>query len=440
MSGHYSKSPAKHVKSFSFFKSIMAFSLCILPLLTNSQNAFEGEIMRMEREICTYHPEAPTDIIAAQLRSIAAKTTSRTPCSTFNVSYNGFPPEAEAAFEFAISIWASIIDSPIPITVEANFTPLASGVLGSAGSNGFFRNFDNAVPDTFYPRALAEKIRGSEIVLGSEGNQNPSVDIFCNFNSNRSDWYYGTDGNVSGGEIDFVTVVLHELGHGLGFVGFGFVDGGTGIGEIRLSTPPNPSIFDTFILDGLGDSVLNYADPSVTLGGILTSPLQCDGPEAILANNNARPSMYSPATFQQGSSYSHWDLANFPVDSPLMRPSLAPGLSIHDPGPVTNAFFEDMGWSLCATLSNSEFEEDLFSISPVPFTDRLQIGINGGGPQELELTIFDITGKVVFKSIESPINNRIEINNLDSLERAVYFINIRDTQSNNELTGKLIKS
>ncbi|MDP2602930.1 MAG: hypothetical protein Q8S00_10100 [Deltaproteobacteria bacterium] len=33
-----------------------------------------------------------------------------------------------------------------------------------------------------------------------------------------SGWYYGFDGNPPAGTIDFVSVLLHELGHGLGFL------------------------------------------------------------------------------------------------------------------------------------------------------------------------------------------------------------------------------
>ncbi|MCK7534680.1 MAG: hypothetical protein MZV63_28610 [Marinilabiliales bacterium] len=33
-------------------------------------------------------------------------------------------------------------------------------------------------------------------------------------------WYFGTDGNTPELLYDFVTVVLHEIGHGLGFTGF----------------------------------------------------------------------------------------------------------------------------------------------------------------------------------------------------------------------------
>src|SRR5690625_6083781 len=46
-----------------------------------------------------------------------------------------------------------------------------------------------------------------------EQDQDIRVNINCSFN----DWYFGRDGNPPFGKIDFVTVVLHEIGHGIGF-------------------------------------------------------------------------------------------------------------------------------------------------------------------------------------------------------------------------------
>ena len=59
--------------------------------------------------------------------------------------------------------------------------------------------------------ALADAIAGRDTYAGR-------VDLTASFNSNdKVNWYYGTDGNTPSGQFDFVTVVLHELGHGLGF-------------------------------------------------------------------------------------------------------------------------------------------------------------------------------------------------------------------------------
>ncbi len=127
------------------------------------------------------------------------------------------------AFEFAAEIWADLITSDVEIRVAAEFNPLfcdpnVGAVLGSAGAGGVDRDFVGApVAATFYPDALADKLAGTDLFP-------PGDDIGAEFNSSIGttctlavDWYYGLDASSGLGEVDFVTTVLHELGHGLGF-------------------------------------------------------------------------------------------------------------------------------------------------------------------------------------------------------------------------------
>src|SRR3954471_7321786 len=52
------------------------------------------------------------------------------------------------AFQHAASIWGGILDSAVPIYIQAQFTPLTctatSAVLGQAGTNEIFANFPGA--------------------------------------------------------------------------------------------------------------------------------------------------------------------------------------------------------------------------------------------------------------------------------------------------------
>ena len=63
-----------------------------------------------------------------------------------------------------------------------------------------------------------------------------------------------------------MTVVLHEVGHGLGFVG-GF-SSQSGIGRLTFSLP---FVYDRFAVSGEGEALLNIAQPSVELHAQLTS-------------------------------------------------------------------------------------------------------------------------------------------------------------------------
>src|SRR3954466_3841379 len=48
------------------------------------------------------------------------------------------------AFTHAASIWSARLDSAVPIRIRAQFTPLGTNVLGSAGPVGVVRDFPNA--------------------------------------------------------------------------------------------------------------------------------------------------------------------------------------------------------------------------------------------------------------------------------------------------------
>jgi len=51
--------------------------------------------------------------------------------------------------------------------------------------------------------AIANKRAGRQL--------DPTPDIVADFNSARTDWYFGTDGNTPAGAYDFTTVVMHAV-------------------------------------------------------------------------------------------------------------------------------------------------------------------------------------------------------------------------------------
>ena len=83
-------------------------------------------------------------------------------------------------------------------------------------------------------------------------NGESRYDIVANFNSNV-DWYYGTDMNCPDTLYDLVTVVMHEIGHGLGFTGFLFIDSNNEYGAYGNMEFGDATSFDILVQKGETD-------------------------------------------------------------------------------------------------------------------------------------------------------------------------------------------
>lgn len=137
--------------------------------------------------------------------------------------------------QFAAELWGGVLVSPRPVYIAAQFNPLAPNVLGSAGATSAWRNFPGAqFPNTLYSVALAESIANVDL--------NPGVvDISSQFSSNFT-FYYGLDGQTPAGQVNFLDVVMHEYGHGLGFQNFENEATGAFLGGL-------PDVYSTFTYD-----------------------------------------------------------------------------------------------------------------------------------------------------------------------------------------------
>ena len=263
--------------------------------------------------------------------------------ATIHVNYVGtWDPNAKAAFDYAASIWASLITSSVPIEVEAEWKPLGTNVLGGAWAQGIYRDFPGApLANTWYPSALANKLAGHDLDPANH-------DINAQFNSSFPNWYFGTGGTPAWNQYDFASVVLHELCHGLGFFDSFTVDSASGAGNWGFQG--FPAAYDHFVINGSG-SVLIDTFPSSPSSTTLAAQLQSDniffnGPLAVAANNSTPPALYAPSSWAQGSSIAHLGEAFNNTPNALMTYALTNGEVEHDPGPVTRAILRDIGWTV----------------------------------------------------------------------------------------------
>lgn len=259
------------------------------------------------------------------------------PTAVFQVTYHNFSPQARASFQRAVNTWSRTITSSVPIVVDATYKALPSGVLGSAGPGSLHAGFSGAPkPGAFYVDALANTLHGSQLDA-------KTPDIVANFSSAFDNWYFGT-GKAPVGTYDFQSVVTHELGHGLGFIGFGQVSS-NGTGSVRIQD--RPSVFDTYVRNGAGKLLTTFADPSKALGNQITgNSLYFTSPDVAGAVSAGRARLYAPTEYNPGSSYSHLDENTYRQGNPnsLMTPQLNDGETIRVPGVITKAIFSSLGW------------------------------------------------------------------------------------------------
>ncbi len=245
----------------------------------------------------------------------------------------------------------------LPVRVLANFTPISEcnqsgGVLGFAGAAAYFSNFGAGQTNVWYPAALADHVLETDREPPGTAENPDGADIVAAFNEDVDEdsclgsrkWYYGYDG-MGGNDIDLLSTIIHEVGHGMGFATV--VDLGTGI---------KPSGRDDVYMQNLVNAATGRTYPQMSdleriSASQATGSLQWTGPavsalvaEGVLSNGfNAatdRIEMYAPSPQERGSSVSHY--SNFVAPNEIMEPRLS--------GPVHNleltmTLMQDIGWT-----------------------------------------------------------------------------------------------
>jgi hypothetical protein len=267
--------------------------------------------------------------------------------ATFDVQYpSSTPPAARAAFQRAVDIWATQIASSVPIRILVAID-LSRGTSTSVGD--WFVNFPGApIPDTAYPAALANKLAGVDLSPGSGSFQ---ADMSVTLRTEGM--YLGLDGRPPPGQFDFVTVVLHEIGHGLGVFGSARVASGSDSGTLGVFSEPGAplAIYDRFIRTGGGQYLADQSIFRFRTFGVLEALTSGDlffATPPFTGAITAPAEIHAPNPFDQLLSFNHLDEHAFPPGSPdsLMTPVLAQMEAIHDPGPLTRAMLQDMGWTV----------------------------------------------------------------------------------------------
>jgi hypothetical protein len=259
---------------------------------------------------------------------------------SITIYYTGFSSQSKAAMEYAASILEALLPADTKFTVKATWEKISTaGVLAQSGITGYLAGWgiDALDPNSLYPVALAEKISGKSLNDDLEGDITLSVNSSIN-------WYLGTDGQTPSQKYDLVTVVIHELCHGLGF--FDSMNTDATMGWYGLNSVP--IIYDRFIENFPGNKLtdtLKFKNFSADLKTQLTGgQLYFNGPLLKKYTSGSRAKLYVPSTWDAGSSVSHLDETTTLRVNSLMTPYIDLGEAIHDPGKYTFSILGDLGW------------------------------------------------------------------------------------------------
>lgn len=243
-------------------------------------------------------------------------------------------------------IWGARLSSTQTIVVEAQMKAdtctTNSATLASAGPITFFST--SSAPNVLVPAALADAINGANINNRNDIrlsiNSNIGSDAGC---LNGRSFYLGLDHN-NGGNVDLLNVLLHEIGHGLGFVSITDSAGVTPVAgkfssyEQRIFSEATGKFWPDMTdgeraAAGTASGVLVYNGPSVNAQ--LSAYTMSTG---LSTGGHLR--LYAPATYNSGASVSHWDTVTNP--NLLMEPFVTPNpFGLID---LTGCALLDMGW------------------------------------------------------------------------------------------------
>jgi hypothetical protein len=347
--------------------------------------------------------------------------------TVFDITFVNTTPEVETAVWYAADIWSSILVSAVPVNMIVKYYPVQN-FYGQCVPN-LVKNFPGApVEDVWYFTSLADVITGTD--------QNPGefdCDIIL---SSSADWYYSTDGKTPSNKVDLVSVILHEMGHALGYLSLGKISGGIGsYGYITTSDLGRPIEFEFKELLGLptvydkriknGDNkfitdTLIFPNQSTELAGLFTgNDLYFDGEFSADANGNIPAKLHAENPFRFASSLLHLDEDSYPTGNPneLMTPYISSGAANHNPGPVTVGLLKDLGWTVNDSVAVEVKEADItipedFILQqnyPNPFNPVTKINFTVPAPANMtdvsirvKLVVFNSLGQQIAILVDEP--------------------------------------
>ncbi len=305
-----------------------------------------GDVYYPQPVVCPHKPSPPN---VKPIKKLVSDSRSMVTCnnvSNFTATYDSdMPTAAQTAFNYALGLMEDLFDASVTITVDVTWEDIPGNAIGFAGASAWRANLSFLpLSNVWYPEPLINQYNGSQYNSGSDINM--TLDSSTN-------WYFGTAGNPSNSQIDLVSVVLHELSHGMGFAGSAASDGTAGGSSIGWGSNDWPNIYDLQIENGSGTPITNYnSGTTALLNQLIGDNLHFDGFYCNGAHHGEPAQIKADSPWTPGSSFSHLD-ASF--NDEIMRSFIVAGDAIHTLDTLAISIFRDMGWDVCADNCPTEY-------------------------------------------------------------------------------------
>lgn len=411
----------------------MRFIITIIVALIFQQMSFSQDSMPAVPVVCYLSEQNSFTEIPAQEFISASSRLAAT--SNIEVTYIDFPEQAKVPFEQAIVIWERYLISTQTIRIKATWSKtMSNSVLAETGATRIYRSSTSTpnlpYANVWYPTPLAEALSGKELNSGD-------FDMTVTLNGNIN-WYLGTDAKAQSGRYDMITVMLHEIAHGLGFSSSMSIINSDTQGQYGQSG--SAYIFDIFMQDSQKVKLTNtgvYGNPSTGLKTSLTSNALYFGlKNPVFANT--LPRLYAPSPYKSGSSFSHFDESTYTVGTPnsLMSPSVRAAEVNHNPGELLLNCLNEMGWQInglngYVVTDIENIPEQTFDVLvfPNPVEDIVNIAFPlQTQPRTIKIDLLDNQGKNLQSIEKQGVTVETVSIDISTLHGGMYFLRIFDGQ------------
>lgn len=326
--------------------------------------------------------------------------------------------EQTTATEHALTLWGSQLAGTIPVDINITSVDMGPGYLGAAWPQ---QHFLDPATNTYYHSPLWNQLVGYDATN--------LRDIRLEMNSHSTTFYYGTDGNGPHSRWDWVTIMLHEVCHGLGFAPLCREDGRYVYSHANGNAyyTDYPGIFDRQLYEGVtGNTRLTDLSVAGRQALIRSNNLYAGAPGSNLltSNGGTRVKMHAPIIYQSGSSVSHWDSSvTFPT---FMKFSIFNGWALHTFNTRKIGILLDMGWRQNLGITETQRIRSL-QIIPNPASHTVELRVTNYELRVDKIEFYNIFGQLVKnvpftgQAMKDEASQKIDISDLSA---GVYMVKV----------------